>query len=179
MVNLIDAHTAERAVWWLGETKGFWVQTGALFISALGAVLIVRSRSQSERRRATVDLVLHQINNQELLLAKKEFFKIIDSPEKNCSRFLNQKDTPQYGAIVKLLNTYEFVAGGIREKAYDEKLYKRMQCSAVIRAWDSLSGFVEEFRNSMPQQPSPKTFYQDFEWLAKKWKKDRLAPFDD
>jgi hypothetical protein len=49
-----------------------------------------------------------------------------------------------------------------------------MQCSVTVRDWDDFSGFVAEFRNA-----KGKTFYQDFEWLAKKWKKDPLKPSKD
>jgi|ERR1017187_1349623 hypothetical protein len=177
MVSLIDPQTTEKITWWLGETKGFWIQTGALIISAIGGLLIIRSRSKTERRRATVDLVLHQKNDNELMEAKRHLLKLHDDGTKNFAIFLNQKESPEYKAIIKVLNTHEFVCCGIREKAYDEKLFKRMQCSCLIRDWDALCGFVTEFRNSLKGRTNnPKTFYQEFQWIAEKWKKDPLKP---
>src|SRR5216684_7135881 len=86
----------EKAIWWLGETKGFWVQTGALFASAIGALWIVRSREKSERKRATVDLVLQQWSDDELIKAKREFRKLIDSGKGNLARFISEKESPEF-----------------------------------------------------------------------------------
>ena len=172
--------TTEKIIWWLGETKGFWVQTGALFLSAIGAVWIVFSRSRSERRRATVDLVLQHKRDNELVEAKRHLLSLFDKGQKNFAGFLNQEDSPEYKTIMKVLNMHEFVAAGIREKAYDEKLYKRMQCSVTIRDWDALNGFVTELRTQIrakiDDKNDGKTFYQDFEWIALKWKKKPLKP---
>src|ERR1022692_2881747 len=175
MVSLIDPQTTEKITWWLGETKGFWIQTGALIISAIGGLLIIRSRSKTERRRATVDLVLHQKNDNELMEAKRHLLKLHDDGTKNFAIFLNQKESPEYKAIIKVLNTHEFVCCGIRGKAYDEKLYKQMQCSSMIRDWNALSGFVIEFRKTIGDQAhDSRTFYQDFERLSEKWNKKPL-----
>jgi hypothetical protein len=177
MIQSMPPQTAEQLARWLGETKGFWVQTGALFLSAIGALWIVFSRSRSERRRATVDLVLHQMKDEDLVKAMHVFFSIYG--QGNLARFASQAESSEYTAIIKILNTYEFVAGGIREKAYDENIYKRMRCSTTIRVWTALSGFVEDFRalrELQDQTPYRKTFYQDFEWIAKKWIKDPLKP---
>jgi hypothetical protein len=51
-----------------------------------------------------------------------------------------------------------------------------MQCSVIVRDWDAFCGFVMEFRKSKEDKlnESAETFYQDFEWLAKKWKASPL-----
>jgi hypothetical protein len=172
---LTDPQTTEKLTFWLGETRGFWVQTGALFVSAIAGIWIILSRSKTERRRATVDLVLHLKNDLKLVEAKSHLLQLHDKGTVFAT-FLDQKDSPEHKAITRVLNTHEFVAGGIREKAYDEKLYKRMQCSVIVRDWDAFCGFVMEFRKSKEDKlnESAETFYQDFEWLAKKWKASPL-----
>lgn len=172
----MEPQDTAKTVFWLGETLGFWIQTGALIISAGAGVLSIVSLSRSERRRATVDLVLHQKQDTELIRAKKRLLELLQAGETNFARFLSDKSSDEYSIILKILNTHEFVAGGIKEKAYDEKMYKRMQCSAMIRDWDACCGFVVEYRN---QRSGKKTFYQDFEWLANRWKKNPLKPSDD
>jgi Domain of unknown function (DUF4760) len=118
------------------------------------------SRSRTERRRATVDLLLQNKKDSELVEAKRALLKLHEAGEKNFAAFLNKKDSPEHKNIMRVLNTQEFVASGIRENAYDEKLFKRMQCSVVIRDWDAFSGFVMEFRNSRPDANGARTFYQ-------------------
>lgn len=175
----MEPQNTAKTVFWLGETLGFWIQTGALIISAVVGVLVILSRSRSERRRATVDLVLHQKRDSELIQAKRKLLELHDAGEKNFARFLD-KNTPEYSTIIKILNTHEFVSAGIREKAYDEQLYKRMQCSTMLRDWDALSGFVTEFRKQQAgKYKNSKTFYQDFEGLARKWEKNPLKPTND
>jgi hypothetical protein len=174
---LIDAQAAEKAVFWLGETKGFWVQTGALFLSAVGALWIVFSRDKREKARATVDVVLHQKADSGLEEAKRKLLKLHENGHKNFAAFLADKECEEYKAIFKVLNGREFIAAGIRQGAYDEKLFKRMQCASLIRDWNALSGFVMEFRNSIKGKVhDTETFYQDFEWLAARWIRKPLKP---
>ncbi len=162
---------AVRTLWWLGETQGFWIQTGALFLSALGALWIVFSRSRTERKRATVDLVLQQKQDKELMEAKKKILELHEEHQEDFIRFLQDKKSLEYDTIIKILNMHEFIAAGIREGAYDERLYKRMQYSTTIRDWEALNGFIAEFRRRIKRS----TLWQEFEWLAKRWQKDPLT----
>jgi hypothetical protein len=42
----------------LGETLGFWIQTGALTISAVAALWLISATRRDNKRRATIDLVI-------------------------------------------------------------------------------------------------------------------------
>ncbi|HEX3092810.1 MAG TPA: DUF4760 domain-containing protein [Candidatus Angelobacter sp.] len=149
---------------------GFWIQTGALLLSAIGALWIVLSRSRSERKRATVDLMLHQTQDKDLMDAKKKILELHEGGVSNFAQYLEKKDSAEYDTLVKILNTHEFVAAGIREGAYAEKLYKRMWFSATIKDWKACQGFVAEFRRKYNCQ----TLWQEFEWLADKWERSPL-----
>jgi len=176
MISLVEPCATQKVTWWLGETGGFWIQTGALLVSALGAVLIILSRSKTERKRATVDLVLQLKKDTDLTNARRTILKLHNAGQKHFAPFLADADCPEHQAIMRVLNTNEFVAGGIKNSAYDEKLYKRMQCSSFIRDWEAFSGFVMDFRNSRGDKDGAKTFYQDFQWLAERWRADPLKP---
>lgn len=71
-----------------------------------------------------------------------------------------------------LLNRYEFIAQSIRNKAFEEKIYKQMQYSNITMMWDRLCPLVYEIRRVQ----NIKTYYQEFEWLAKRWKNKPLKP---
>jgi|ERR1039458_209412 hypothetical protein len=154
----------------LGETIGFWIQTGAFFLSALGALWIIRSREKSERRRATIDLVLHQKADPKLQEAKRHVLTMHANHVQNFARYLEDRNTEDCKNILLLLNNYEFISAGIRESALDEEIYKRVQYSVLVKDWDALGGFVMEFRR-IEERP---TLFQEFEYLAKRWKKDKL-----
>jgi hypothetical protein len=88
----------------------------------------------------------------------------------NFARYLDDTDCEEYKAIMRTLNAYEFVASGIRERAFSEAVYKRLRCSTLIKDWEAFQGFVIEFR----KQKSKRTFFQDFEWLYKRWSQQPL-----
>lgn len=167
----MDVQTAREAVKFLGETVGFWIQTGALFISAVAAIWLIYDNGRSERRRAIIDLVLHQQEDTELQAAIAAVRELRDNNSKSSiAKYLDDGNSDPYKHIIRLLNHYEFIAAGIAERAFDEKLYKRMQCTVLVRNWRALSGFVEEFRNRKGSQ----TLYQEFQKLGKKWERRPL-----
>jgi hypothetical protein len=153
-------------VGWLGETWGFWIQTGALSASALGALWIVWSRARSERRRATVDLLIHQQSNVEL----REALVYVRHSDDHMVDNLGDRNSEQYKKCMLVLNRYEFIAAAIREEALDEDLFKRMQYTVVIRDWDVLCSFVMELRR-LDKHP---TLFQEFHWLSERWHKKPL-----
>ena len=155
---------------WLGESVGVWIQTAILAVSAGTGIWVIKSHGDQERRRATVDLIVDQRRDAELIAARLVVKALHDREASNYARYLDSTDSEEYKAIMLTLNAYEFVASGIREKAFSEAVYKRLRCSTLIRDWESFQAFVIEFR----KQKSRKTFFQDFEWLYKRWTQQPL-----
>ncbi|GHT89783.1 hypothetical protein AGMMS49545_01020 [Betaproteobacteria bacterium] len=121
------------------------------------------------RRRATVDHIIHQKTDRELLDAIQLVYKMHDDNEV-FSKYHDQKETPEYKAILLVLNNHEFIALGIRRRAFAETIYKELQCSNFLKVWNSSAGIVEELRKSSGRE----TLFQEFEWLAKRWKENPL-----
>ena len=155
----------------LAQNYGPLLTSGAILISAAVAVGAIVYNGGNARRRATIDLVMHLRQNDALVQAKK---KVLVLHEKNTQFFkfalMEHAGSEESNSVLEVLNSHEFVAVGIREGAFDEKIYKRMQWSVLVRDWDALETFVMEFRKSRNR----KTLYQDFELLAKRWKKKPL-----
>jgi hypothetical protein len=154
----------------LGETVGFWVQTGALILSAIFALLLVQSRERSEKRRATVDLVIQQKHDSELQTSRQWVLTQHENHAGNFTQHLVSKTADPFRHILRVLNNYEFIATGIREDALDEEIYKRLQYSVVIKDWNALSGCVMELR----QSTGHRTLFQEFQALAERWHKKPL-----
>jgi hypothetical protein len=155
---------------WLGESKGFWVQTGALVISAAAAVWLIWASDKSQRRRATIQLVIHQKLDEKLQKAKDILFSLHKDNATNFARYLEDPTSPEYDAIFAVLNNYEFIASGIHEDALDGELFKRLQYSVLIKDWEALCPLVMELRNQVRRE----TLFQEFEALAVNWKKSPL-----
>jgi hypothetical protein len=141
-----------------------------LAVSAVAGIWIIRSRGRQEGRRATVDLIVEQGRDSELKEARKTIRDMHERGETNLAKYLQTTDSEEYKAILLTLNTYEFVACGIRTAAFSEEVYKRLRCSTALKDWESLKGFVTEFRRIKGKQ----TFFQDFEWLYLRWNADPL-----
>lgn len=167
----------------LGETIGFWVQTAVILLGAGAAVLtiwvngrstrqVIEHNAKIARQRATIDLLLMQRTDQNLIDAKKAVGVI----HKSGAGFTplacaDKAQDPARNQILAIINNYEFISLGIREGALDEDIYKRAVYSQVMRDWDAMTAFIMELR----QQNKITTLFQEFELLAKRWKIKTLA----
>lgn len=142
---------------------GFWIQTGALFVSAIAALVLIWHNGQVARRRALIDLMIQQKSDAALIADTQQVYSLHE-----CGNHLSSlvgDDSPQRRTILHVLNNQEFIAVGIRLGAFDEKVYKQMQCSNVIKLWSATSGFIHEIRKIDRKN----TIFQDFEKLSKRW----------
>lgn len=150
----------------LGETGGFWIQTLVLLSAALIAAVAIVFASRSERRRATVELTLHQENNGTLVQAQ-EYVRNSRKRDVDFVLLIDKPTSQEYLDIVKVLNNYEFIAAAIHEGALSERMYKRIWRSRFIADWESLCAFVVDKRRKDGQQ----SFCVEYEALVAKWKK--------
>lgn len=143
---------------------GFWIQTGAIILSAIAAVGLVYYTLDVSRKRATVDLLIHQLRDEKLRESEKIFYDMQRKGD-SLTPFACNKDCVEHRAILDVLNNHEFNASGIRDKVFHEASYKRMVRGVVIKDWNSLKPFVTEIRSSRKHS----TLFCEFEWLAEKW----------
>lgn len=169
----MDCQKAAEYLGWLGETYGFWIQTGAIVLSAFGAIAVIYNNSHQAKKRATIDLVLHEAGNKELIEAKKMVKKChddkVDFTNLSCEQ--NSAD-PKNELIRHVLNNYEFIASGIKEGAFDEEIYKRMKRSIILLDWAALEAYITELR----RQTKREKLYIEFQWLAERWKDSQIKP---
>ncbi|WP_439290813.1 DUF4760 domain-containing protein [Lonepinella koalarum] len=159
----------------LGESYGFWVQTGAVVLSAVMAILAILHNGKMARKRTTIDVLLQENQDETLRNAKFTVFNLARNQSLNFVKHYfdeKEKQSDEYKQITMLLNRYEFIAQSIRNKAFEEKIYKQMQYSNITMMWDRLCPLVYEIRRVQ----NIKTYYQEFEWLAKRWKNKPLKP---
>ncbi|HIF6607553.1 DUF4760 domain-containing protein [Serratia sp. TKO39] len=69
-----------------------------------------------------------------------------------------------------ILNFYERVAVSIQQGIYDEKMIKKTSYTTVIDTWNHAEPLIKAIREKI----SSNTTYQEFEWLAERWKKKPL-----
>ena len=155
-----------------------WFQNLILAITAVIGIWTFGSSSRHERRRATVDLVRDQQKDKALKKARQALRPLeLDASGKIDfdSILASEKDSYETRAILTVLNSYEFMASGVRTGAFDEKTYKRMYYNSVKLQWLNYREFVVKYREKYKRDHPGKagqeadTFYQDFERLATRW----------
>ncbi len=120
-------------------------------------------------------MVIEQKRNDKLSEARQVFAKARNAD--NLGKWASKENagTDEAKAIMLILNDYEFIASAMRDEAFNLSLYKRMKFSTVVRDWESLQAFVHEKR----QEVKHPTLFQEFEWMAKKFKKKPLKQDND
>ncbi|UXN34375.1 DUF4760 domain-containing protein [Avibacterium paragallinarum] len=144
------------------------LQTIAVCAAAIFTALSIRSNTKNSRRRATIDLILHQSQNHELQSAITLVNRLARQKIPLIDHF--KTDDGFRDSILKVLNSREFTSTGIRENIFDEQVYKRSQCSNFVRDWERLECVIKYIR----EQTKKDTLFQDFEHLGKKWKENPL-----
>jgi hypothetical protein len=160
-----------------------WFQNLILAFSAAIAIWTISSSSRHERRRATVDIVRDQQKDEVLIAARATIRGLEDANGKiDFDTLLAKKDSAELRAIYNVLNSYEFIASGMRTEAFDETTYKRMYYHTVTDHWIQFQEFVEKYRRKTEDEYrrqnrkdfSADTLFQDFQSLATKWLKHPL-----
>ena len=154
-----------RVAWLLGESKGFWIQTGAFFLSALAAVFVIYHNGKLAKKRALIDLIIQQKSDANLQESTRRVYAL--HSEGNHLSSLVGTESEDRRHILQALNNHEFIAVGIRLGAFDEAVYKELQFNNIMKMWSATSGFIHEIRKIDERA----TLFQDFECLAKRWEK--------
>lgn len=165
----MDCERIIKTVGWLGETWGFWIQSGAFILSALAGVAVIYYNGAQSRTRATIDLIINQKGDKDLLAAIEKVYSM-QREKVQFSTFANQSDSEEHKCILRVLNNHEFISLGIRQNVFNEKIYKLMQYSNVMKVWNSSGGIIADIRHASGKQ----TVFQEFEWLANRWKKSPI-----
>lgn len=158
-----------------GETIGFWVQTGAFVLSALGAVGVIWHNGKAAKRRATIDLIISEQRDIEYNQKYASVSKLINS-ELSLVDFAKYLDKPgdepseDCGNVLFVLNRLEFIAQGIRVGAFEEKIFKDLKCTNFLKLWRAVNPLISEIR----RKKEVYTYFQEIEWLAVRWERNKI-----
>lgn len=160
----------------LGESYGFWIQTGAIALSAIAAIIVIWHNGRMVKRRATIDLIISEQRDAEYNKSYSSISNLINSDRslvdfaKDSDKFNTSTDSSEMDNIRFVLNRLEFIAQGIRTNAFEERIYKDLNYTNYIKLWDAVEPLVQEIRRKKQVQ----TYYQEMQWLATRWKKNPI-----
>lgn len=160
---------------WLSETYQLWhtygsdIQNGAVVLSAIAAFYIIADARRTAKRRATLDLILHQESDTDLIEERTNFNNIKAGDIKPSSFGKpDRKGTPEAETIRKILNIHELTAVAIQERVMDECVYRRWFNGTYIADYEATKDYIVEARKTYS---NPKVF-REFEETAVRWKND-------
>lgn len=156
----------------LGTNLAFWVQTTLIGFSAFFAYLAFRSHEKTSRQRATIDLMLAQNSDSNYQTMRDDFAKL-RADKADLTTQLNDNPISRREdnrPIMAVLNQYEFISTGIREKALDEKIYRSVYRGILIRDYEFMTPWLTQLRSL---ESNPK-IGEEFERLALKWKEESV-----
>lgn len=159
------------------NANGSLIQTGAIIVSAIAAVILIIHNGRLSKKRCLIDLIVEQKNNERLVEDTRLVFSLAGKNSNTLSKYAclsGNEETPEFiknrQAILNVLNNFEFIAVGIRLGAFDEKVYKQLQCGNLLKLWNATAGFIHELRRVSGRY----TVFQDIEHLAHKWEKSPI-----
>ena len=151
------------------ETHAQGIQTFFVSLSALSALFIYWRNSVRQRRIALVSMIMQHANDEKVKAANKMVRKLYNDNNKTLVQFIDA-DGEERRAILTVANHYEFMCVAIRHGAFDEKTYKALEFSNLVKNWIMLESFIKAAR----AEHSNQTWFQDFERIAKKWQNSPL-----
>jgi hypothetical protein len=168
----VALQTVPEPLYW-GETAAYWCQTGLLLLTAILAGLAIVSARRIERRKTAVLAIFESRHDRELIKGLRRIAVLHDDPNANMRNFGRkaQKDHEDAQLIRYVLNHYEYVSVGIQEGIYDELIFKNSICGIVVSLYDRTKPFIEMVR----EEEKRRTVFQEFEWLACRWKDSPLS----
>jgi hypothetical protein len=149
----------------IAQTYGIWIQTGAICLSAIAAIILIYWTKRVACRRATLDLIMSDETNSGQIEHRRKFIALREKG--NLIQWLMPANvaSDELATVRAMLNRYELVAIGIFEGSIDAKMYKRWCRTTYVADWLALRTFVMQLRHDTGNHK----YFREYESLAKKW----------
>jgi len=152
-------------------------QSAVIFISAIIAVCTITSTRKTSKERATLDVVLGDYQDKDLVEASNMIFTLVREDRNQLFIVFQNEDgkrANERSSLLLVLNRYEFYASAMNHGILDEQLFKRLHCSNFIKLWDAVSPTVMSIRDKERKD----TLFKDLEILVLRWKSNPLSVDD-
>lgn len=152
-------------------------QSAVIFISAIIAVCTITSTRKTSKERATLDVVLGDYQDKDLVEASNMIFTLVREDRNQLFTVFQNEDgekANERSLLLLVLNRYEFYASAMNHGILDEQLFKRLHCSNFIKLWDAVSPTVMSIRDKERKD----TLFKDLEILVLRWKSNPLSVDD-
>ncbi len=149
--------------------------TGAItaIVSVTVAFIVFRYTRNANRRRATLDMVMKTLLDNEARNSYSKFKALLrlDQNTDDCFKLESlvdpsTTDIEQRGLILQQLNVYELMSLGINRGLFDESFYKRWYHNQFMMDYEAASVFIKG------AQKRKSSIYCEYSSLYRKWSKN-------
>ena len=149
------------------------VRNLTVLVGVVVAIISIWTSRVVARRKQSADLLFASRGDPQLQAGAATILEHHLANDKNIRAVESDanRDGLEAKAIRYVLNHFELVSVGIQNKIYDEAMIKESWCSIVCETYKQVTPYIEERRSVARKE----TIYQEFEWLAKRWKSHPLT----
>lgn len=147
---------------------------GVALISAVVALIVFRHTRHSNRRRATLDMVMRSLHDQDARQIHAEFRSLLtkERDADDCFKIASLMDeTPENkedrNRVISQLNIYELIALGINNGVFDEQFYKRWFHGQFTKDFEGATPLINAIRENRP------SVYCEYQALYARWIRKR------
>jgi len=150
------------------------ISTSAICLSAVTAVIVLIYTRRTNRRRATLDMVMRTFLDEKGMHLYNDFMALVrrdadpNDPFRFADLYAYRKEIEvERDTVIDQLNSYELVALGIRRGVFDEEFYKHWFHGQFVRDFKSVAGLI-----AIIQEERPSTFCE-YKALFDRWERKR------
>lgn len=146
------------------------IDSGAILITAVVAIFTAASAIRNDRAIARTRLAFESFSatlwDQDYIKARKKFIEIRNSGDDTAKWSAAEHDASEEAeAMRNILNYYETLAIGIKNKVLDEKFLFNALRGVLLRDWDTADPFVVAMRKRFTNDQ----IFIETETLARRW----------
>jgi len=136
-------------------------------LATLGWVYTARRSRNLARKQHTVNVMLQASFNSDFRNSLKVLAPYLKTGAPKPPDFSDEIN-PEFGAAFRqVANHYEFIAAGLRNGDFDERLVKDSLRGTILTLFEICHDSIWKLRDSRRRQ----SIYEHLEWLYKRWEK--------
>jgi hypothetical protein len=136
------------------------------FAATIGWLYTARRARMLSRKQHTISVILSTSSNQRFISQRDLIAPHLKNGQ--CpTLWQSGSHSHLRDALRDVLNHYEFVAAGLRNGDFDEKLLRDSERATFVRLFERCEEYIWQLRNGRDRM----TIYEHLEWVHRRWQK--------
>lgn len=161
-------------MWFIYAVESELFRNVCVMIAVWVAIIAVVSNARTARKKQTADMIFSSRQDDRLIDGLREISNKHSVAAEDFRTFArSDKRSDDFAKTLRyVLNHYEYLSVSVQAGIYDQKMLRHAMHTTVVAIYEKTLPFINELRT----QENRCTIFQEFEWLACKWKNKPLKP---